>query len=839
MKRAAVSLLLVVFLLPAFSQQTPTPSATTPSKRTEGLKRHDGFIPFYWDEKKGDLLFELSPALMKSSLLHFSSLATGVGSPNMFADRGGLGAAHVIHFERNGARVMVVVENNNFRAESGSAELKRAVERGFATSIIAALPIEAEENGNLVVKANPLVVRDAYGLLGQLRRPSRVVGGQTIRDTAGSGTQWRLDDARSGVSVENTNAFPLNTEVESLLTFGSDAAFAEFGQPDASALTVRQHQSFVALPEPGFTSLERDPRVGYISEDFQDLSRPYTQLPDNAYITRWRLVKKDPSAALSEPVKPITFYLDPAMPPAIHNAVKKGILWWNGAFELAGFKDAVHVEDLPPGADPQDVRYPSILWTNRSGRGWSVGMLHADSRTGEIIHSIVQLDSYRIRTVNNYWESILAPSPADAKLRTNPMGIADPGIDLFAGLDALALQGGASTEEAARGEDAEMAKRQALLAAHEVGHVLGLEHNFAASTYGRGSVMDYFAPRVKLNAKGGFDVSDMYMQGVGTYDKFAIQWGYTPQASNAAADAEQREKIVQSWLAKGVFYGNFWDPRYNSYDDGPDPVTHLRDVLPVRDALLKNFGPQLLRKGEPNSNLAPRFALVYLFHRYALSSAINVIGSAKIPPSIKGDGQTPVEVWPMASQREALKLATSALAPDKLAISSELWKALAPTEDSSNDMERFRSSAGYLYSPQDGARAIAEIVVGGLLDAERLQRVKTVRLNDAGAITVNDITSALSQAAFGADAKQNDADLRGVVQSVLADRLMQLAANDNATSEVRAEAWTSLGTLQTKFAVQNTSMARLLADEVKRFIADPLHNLPKHKQAAPPAGPPI
>jgi len=200
--------------------------------------------------------------------------------------------------------------------------------------------------------------------------------------------------------------------------------------------------------------------------------------------------------------------------------------------------------------------------------------------------------------------------------------------------------------------------------------------------------MDYFAPRVSIRADGTADLSDAYMQGVGSYDRHAIEWGYGrgKPGSTAAQEQARLDAIVRGAVAKGIVWGNTEDPRWNSYDDGPDPVTWLKEVLPVRDALLAHYGsrmlrPRMLRPGEPNSMLASRLPLVYLFHRYALAAAINVVGSAKVPLSLAGDAQDPVSIWPAESQKEALRLALQALSPAKLNISAEVWRALAPAEN--------------------------------------------------------------------------------------------------------------------------------------------------------------
>ena len=509
----------------------------------------------------------------------------------------------------------------------------------------------------------------------------------------------------------------------------------------------------------------------------------------------------------------------------MRSAARKGALWWNTAFEQAGFKNALRVEDLPDGADPLDIRYPTIQWTNRSGRGWSVGMTHIDPRTGEIIHAIVQLDSHRMRTVNNYWQSTI-PAKRQA---------AEPALDAFAAFDNMDPN---ITDEQV------MQNRIALLTCHEMGHVLGLDHNFVASTYGRGSVMDYFAPRIHMREDGSADLSDAYMQGVGSYDRFAIEWGYsqrkpgsTPEQESARLDA-----IVRGSIAKGIVWGNYDDPRWNSYDDGPDPVTWLRQTLPVRNALLAFYGPRMLRPGELASMLTSRFPLVYLFHRYALGAAIKVIGSAEIPLSLVGDGQQPVIVWPVDSQNEALQLVLQALTPHQLDVSPDLWKQLAPLENTSPDAERFSSSAGYLYSPQDGARAIAEIIVGGLLDPERMQRLAVFAHQAPGAPSPASVITALINAGFFATATTtSQKDMAGVVQTEVAERLMILAANSDATPEVQAVALAGVHEVQkaVQAGAATSPTLQRLDQEIRLFLENPQQNTPKVKSSGAPAGPPV
>jgi hypothetical protein len=814
----------IVLFSSAQTSAAPVEDKTTLAGRTAGLKRHDGFLPYYWDEKKGAILFELSPAAMDGKFLYFTGLGSGIGSTEAFADRSTFGGGWVCRFRRVGMRVLVIQENTGFRAPGGAPELQHSVEYSFPTAVMASLPVEGEQNGTVLVNADSLLLRDAFDLLSQLRRPTRAVGGAMVREQSSKAADWRLDKDRSVIDLEHTGSFPLNTEVEALLTFATDSE-SNLNQPDPHTLSVREHHSFVAMPAPGYEPLEQDLRVGFISNSFQDFSQPYDHPLTRYLVNRWRLQKKDPSAMLSEPVKPIVFYLDRAIPEPVRSAARTGALWWNAAFEQAGFRNALRIEDLPEGADPMDIRYPTIQWTNRSGRGWSVGQSHIDPRTGETIHAVVQLDSHRMRTVNNYWESLM-PSGRDG---------AEPALDTFAALDNLDPQ---------TSEQQVMLNRLALLTCHEMGHVLGLEHNFVASTYGRGSVMDYFAPRVKIRADGTADLSDAYMQGTGSYDRHAIEWGYSQAKPGSTAEQEQarRDTIVRAAIAKGIVWGNYDDPRWNSYDDGPDPVAWLKEVLPVRDALLAHYGPRMLRAGEPNSMLASRLPLVFLFHRYALGAAINVVGSAKVPPSLAGDGQPPVSIWPTESQKEALQLALGALNPSRLSVPPEVWRALAPVENRDPDPERFTSSAGYLFSPQDGARAVAEVVVGGLLDPRRMERLAVIARQDPQTPSPGNVVSALVTAAFSDGAKTAaERDLAAVVQTEVAERLMRLAANSDATAEVRAVALAGVHEVQNsvKSHAAGNPMLQQLDHEITLFLQNPEQNTPKIKSSGAPAGPPV
>jgi hypothetical protein len=263
-------------------------------------------------------------------------------------------------------------------------------------------------------------------------------------------------------------------------------------------------------------------------------------------------------------------------------------------------------------------------------------------------------------------------------------------------------------------------------------------------------------------------------------------------------------------------------------------------VLPVRDALLKNYGAQMLRKGEPSSRLAARFTLVYLFHRYALGSALRVVGGAKIPPSLAGDGQKPLEIWDPAAQREALRLALQALKPEELEISPAVWRTLVQYENHGLSPESYRSSAGYIFSPYDGARSIAETVFDVILEAQRLERLNAIHHFEPASPSAAEVIGALVQNTFpsaAAGAKSNE--LAAVVQNELADRLMILAADDNTPPEASADAWTGVEQILAKLQGTGRAANAALKRRIEMFMRDPKRNVPKIMPSGAPAGPPI
>src|SRR2546423_9293072 len=354
------------------------------SSLTRDLQKLDGYFPVYWDVTQGKLLMEISR--FNTEFLYQVSLPTGVGSNPLGLDRGQLGDTHVVYFERVGPKVLMVEPNYRYRAITGEEAERRAVSESFARSVLWGFKVEATDGARVLVDATAFFMRDAHGVADRLRESNQ--------------GQYRLDESRSAVYLPRTKAFPKNTEVETTLTFtteGETGPLVRETVPTPQSLTVREHHSLVELPDAGYTPRRLDPRVGFFDVEFYDYASPFTEPIEKRWITRHRLQKKDPTAAVSEAVKPIVYYVDNAAPEPIRSALVEGASWWSAAFEAAGFRNAFQVKILPADADPMDIRYNMINWVHRSTRGWSYGESVTDPRTGEIIKGNVRLGSLRIR----------------------------------------------------------------------------------------------------------------------------------------------------------------------------------------------------------------------------------------------------------------------------------------------------------------------------------------------------------------------------------------------------------------------------------------------------------
>lgn len=763
----AVLLLLCSF---GYAQKLPTIE-----EKTKDMKKQEGFLNFYWEEPTGKIWLELSKPDIE--ILYQQSLPAGLGSNDIGLDRGLLGETKIVKFARTGRKILITVPNYAYRAITNDINEKRAVEQSFAQSVLWGFTVEAESNNHALVDATDFILRDAMRVGNRIRQSQQGV--------------FTFDKTRSAIYLERTKNFPLNTEIEATITLiNADGAVGNFVQsvaPSAEAITLRMHHSFVQLPDNDYQPRVFDARSSFINTSYFDYSTPVSEPVEKNFIIRHRLKKKDPNAAMSEPVKPIIYYLDNGTPEPIRSALLEGVGWWNQAFEAAGYINAFQVKLLPDTADPMDVRYNVINWVHRSTRGWSYGASVVDPRTGEIIKGHVTLGSLRVRQDYLIAQGLLAPfengMPADDKMLK------------------MALE------------------RLKQLAAHEVGHTLGLMHNYASSVSNRASVMDYPHPLARVNAAGEIDLSNAYDDKIGDWDKVAIIWGYK-DFDAATNEPAALNKVLTEASKKGLQFISDRDaraagglhPYAHLWDNGTNPVTELNEVIKVRKKALEQFGEKNIRPGMPMAMLEDLLVPVYLYHRYQLEAVTKWVGGLNYTYALRGDGQIITKSLTKEEQLKALNAITDCLDPKFLLLPDAIVKLIPPRPSGYGfTRELFKKRTGLAFDALSPAETAADFPLSFLFNTERINRVVEYEAANGG-LGLNEMITVLLNKTWKAAARTGMEKLiQQQTQQILLTYLLAVSIDDNASFVTKAVIQKALKDLRNYITTQQ----KIIKDEMQ------------------------
>lgn len=776
----------LLWLLPAFcpvvalantavtqpAAQTQTQAASKKSAIaafTKGMVQQQGYFDFYYDAKTDKVYLQVDK--LEQPFVFQSSLPRGVGSNDIGLDRGQLGETRLVQFEQFGNKVMLKQLNTYYRANSANPAERQSINEAFASSVLAGLPVVASDGNKLLVDYTAFLHSDMHQI--------------SVKLEAQQQGNFSPDASRSGVYLKRSKAFPRNTELEAMVTYTGTKAgeFVKQVTPAPEAITVHLHHSLVALPEDGYQVRAFHPYSGFWKVEYMDYATAFDAPIVQRLLPRHRLQKKDPAAAISEAVEPIVYYLDPGVPEPVRTALKQGAGWWDQAYQKLGYKDAFQVKDLPADADPMDVRYNVIQWVHRATRGWSYGYGVTDPRTGEIIKGHVTLGSLRVR------QDFLIATGLTAPYQPN-----------------------GSTEAAKTMALARI--RQ--LAAHEVGHTLGLIHNFAGSANGRSTVMDYPHPQVDLRgAKLALDQA--YREGLGEWDLYAIAYGYGDHSDSA------RAALVQQARQQGLQFMADEDARPEGgvsaighlWDSGADPVTELNRLSQVRAAALKQFGLDNIATNRPLSALHEALVPIYALHRYQVEAVSKLVGGAHYEYELKGDYDQPKGFqWVEAKQQQAaLAALLDTLTPQFLALPNELLALIPPKAYGDADgRESFQGRVGLAFDPLSAAEASANHTLSLLLHPQRLNRLSSQQQLDALLRTV------LGQTILADSSNDATGLLQQRVSHVVFYQLMQNLLNAELAPEARATLRERMTDLGKQLQKRDDGTAQLLSSQWQQYL---------------------
>ena len=759
---------------------------------TTQMNHFPGYYSFYYDTQNGKVYLKVDK--FEQQFLLQQSLPYGIGSNDIGLDRGQLGNTHLVQFERFGDKVMLRAVNTYYRANTNNKAEQQSIKEAFASSILAGFKVVAEDKSTALIDYTPYLLSDVHGV-------SRTLAARKQGN-------FNLDESRSAVYMARSKAFVKNTELEAVLTFkgAKPGEFVRQVSADPYAITVHMHHSLIELPDDNYTPRKFNPQSGFWSIEHKDYAAPLGESMFVRYIPRHRLVKKDPSLPISEPVEPIVYYLDPGVPEPIKSALLEGGKWWNDAFSAAGYKNAFIVKVLPTNVDPMDIRYNVIQWVHRATRGWSYGSSVIDPRTGEILKGHVTLGSLRVRQDILIAEALAAPYFKGDEVAKN--------------LHAMALD------------------RIRQLSAHEIGHTLGIAHNFAASVSDRASVMDYPHPLLSFNEQGKLDVTRGYATGMGVWDTQVIKYGYS-DFTNQDESAELAA-ILKENKAKGLAFISDSDarakggahPTAHLWDNGANPSEELLRVLDVRKKALSQFGINNIKSGVALSQLEEKLVPLYLFHRFQVESVVKLIAGVNYEYETRGDEPVQgAQVVDKQVQQDAVNAILATLTAKNLVIPESVLSLIPPKAyGESKSRESVVGRTGLTLD----AMALPEVAVQHslslLLNPQRLNRLAQQQARNNQFYSLDALLKQLYSHVYNVSSPDTmKGKITQRIQFLTAKTFADLVANNNVSPEVQAQLRYYLVKLSDDFnqntMLSNTSIGesafkQYLAVQVKHFLAN-------------------
>ena len=732
---------------------------------TADMQHQVGFFDFYYQVETDKVFLKIEK--FDQPFLFQSSLPQGVGSNDIGLDRGQLGDTRLVKFERYGNKVLLKQLNTQYRASSSNLAEQASIDEAFADSVIAGFSVMAADGDVVIIDYTDFLLSDIHQISQRL--------------TATEQGSYKVDLKRSGVFLKRSKSFPENTELEALVTFGGSkpGQYVDQVTPDPISISVHLHHSLVKLPDTDYQPRKFVPFSGFWSVGYEDYSVPIQENMTKQFIPRHRLNKKQPNADMSEAIEPIIYYLDPGIPEPVMSALKDGALWWDQAFNAIGYKNAFQVQVLPEHADPMDVRYNVIQWVHRATRGWSYGSSVIDPRSGEIIKGHVTLGSLRVKQ-----DYLIA------------LGLTSP----FSGDGTIAdVAGGYSLpdDQVDTSKQTEMAlARIRQLSAHEVGHTLGISHNFAASEYGRESVMDYPHPLVSLK-DGKISLDNAYGVGLGAWDKYVVAYGYQ-EYPDAITEQQALKHLISDARSKGFKYQSDPDSRQSNaanaqghlWDNGADPVNELVRISKVRKVAVANFGLKTIKTGATLSSLEEIFAPIYLLHRYQLDAVAKLIGGVSYEYESKGDYLVAkgVKVISAKQQKDALTAMLNTLQSDFLSIPESLVQLITPKAyGESRNRESFKGRTGHTFDPISAAESAAGYSLNLLLKAERLNRIAQQKQQLKDAPDLAYLLTELFKVTIKGGVHKDYPQLSTRVNYLVLEQVVQAMQQENLAPEARGE----------------------------------------------------